>query len=303
MPPLYVASDETLDRISKYVENGGQVVMAFKSGYTNEYSTVRWQRAPGPLRKAAGFSYQEFSTLAYPVSLKPDRYKLGDRNQASTWAEFLLPETAETLATYDHPFFGKFPAITRNRYGKGSLTYEGTALTDELQKAVIRDVLDRAGLTGADQQAPAPVRIRHGRNAKGTPVHFYLNFSPAPQNVTYSYADGFPNCSRASPSPGTAGWRSRHGTCSWWRRSDDHDRRHLALCCGLDSPRRGAPPPPHEPPNIVLIIADDAGYGDLTCYGADSRSRLRTSTGSRQAEFVSRMPMRAQPPARPAGIR
>ncbi len=190
VPPLYVASDETLDRISKYVENGGQVVMAFKSGYTNEYSTVRWQRAPGPLRKAAGFSYQEFSTLAYPVTLKPDRYKLGDKNQASTWAEFLLPETAETLATYDHPFFGKWPAITRNRFGKGSLTYEGTALTDELQKAVIRDVLDRAGLTGADQQAPAPVRIRHGRNAKGTPVHFYLNFSPAAQNVTYSYADG-----------------------------------------------------------------------------------------------------------------
>ena len=190
VPPLYVASDETLERVSKYVENGGQVVMALKSGYSNEYSTVRWQRAPGPLRKAAGFSYQEFSTLSYPVSLKPDRYKLGDNNQASTWAEFLLPETAETLATYDHPFFGKFPAITRNRFGKGSLTYEGTALSDELQKAVIREVLDRAGLTGADQQAPAPVRIRHGRNTKGTRVHFYLNFSPAPQNVTYSYPDG-----------------------------------------------------------------------------------------------------------------
>lgn len=190
VPPLYVASDEVLERISKFVENGGHVVMAFKSGFTNEHDTVRWQRAPGPLRKAAGFSYQEFSNLAYSVPLKPDRYSLGDKNQASAWAEFLLPEGAETLASYDHPFFGKFPALVRNQFGKGTLTYEGTALSGELQTAVIREVLDRAGLVGPDQSAPAGLRIRHGRNPSGTPLHFYLNFSPAARSIAYSYSDG-----------------------------------------------------------------------------------------------------------------
>lgn len=190
VPPLYVASDEVLERISKFVENGGHVVMAFKSGFTNEHDTVRWQRAPGPLRKAAGFSYQEFSNLAYSVPLKPDRYKLGDKNQASAWAEFLLPEGAETLASYDHPFFGKFPALVRNQFGKGTLTYEGTALSGELQTAVIREVLDRAGLVGPDQSAPAGLRIRHGRNPSGTPLHFYLNFSPSARSIAYSYSDG-----------------------------------------------------------------------------------------------------------------
>ena len=62
------------NRISAFVENGGHAIVAFKSGFTNEYSTVRWVRSPGPLRKAAGFSYQEFSNLAKPVALKPDRY-------------------------------------------------------------------------------------------------------------------------------------------------------------------------------------------------------------------------------------
>ncbi len=190
VPPLYVASDETLERISKFVENGGHVVMAFKSGYTNEYDTVRWQRAPGPLRKAAGFSYQEFSSLAHPVNLKPDRYQLGANNQASAWAEFLTPETAETLASYDHPFFGRFPALTRNKFGKGTLTYEGTAITTELQQAVIRDVIERAGLAGADQRAPEGVRIRHGRNPRGSAIHFYLNFSPASKSVNYAYGNG-----------------------------------------------------------------------------------------------------------------
>jgi len=51
----------------------GRVVMAFKSGFCNEYSTVRWETMPGLLRAAAGFHYQEFSSLKQPLALKGDR--------------------------------------------------------------------------------------------------------------------------------------------------------------------------------------------------------------------------------------
>src|SRR5208283_2712364 len=63
VPALYISDDALLQRISDYVKNGGHVVMTFKSGFANENSAVRWVRAPGPLREAAGFSYQEFSNL------------------------------------------------------------------------------------------------------------------------------------------------------------------------------------------------------------------------------------------------
>ena len=77
VPPLYVAPDATLERIARFVENGGHVVMALKSGFTNEHATVRWQRAPGPLRKAAGFSYQEFSNLVNPLPLTAGQLRPG----------------------------------------------------------------------------------------------------------------------------------------------------------------------------------------------------------------------------------
>ena len=77
VPPLYSASDVLLQRLSDYVKNGGHVVMSFKSGFTNEYSTVRDVMAPGPLRAAAGFHYQEFTNLAEPQRLKPDPFGLG----------------------------------------------------------------------------------------------------------------------------------------------------------------------------------------------------------------------------------
>jgi beta-galactosidase len=190
VPPLYVASDELLNRLAEYVRGGGNLVMAFKSGFTNEYDTVRWSIAPGPLRKAAGFHYQEFSNLSKPLALKDDPFKAGADNKVSVWAEMLIPEGAQPLAFYDHPFFGKYPAITQNHFGSGTLTYEGTALSDTLQAKVLLNVLQMAGLTGPDQELAASVRVKHGTNRRGKVIHYYINYSSDPQTFKYSYKPG-----------------------------------------------------------------------------------------------------------------
>jgi beta-galactosidase len=190
VPPLYVASDELLNRLTEYVRGGGHLVMTFKSGFTNEYDTVRWTMAPGPLRKAAGFRYQEFSSLEKPIALKDDPFKAGADNQVSTWAEMLIPEGAQPLAFYDHPFFGKYPAITQNHFGSGNLTYEGTVLSDKLQGKLLLSVLQMAGLTGPDQELPAQVRVKHGTNRADKVIHFYMNYSSDPQVFKYPYKPG-----------------------------------------------------------------------------------------------------------------
>jgi beta-galactosidase len=163
--------------------------MAFKSGFTDEHSTVRDTMAPGPLRAAAGFHYQEFTSLAAPVPLTPDPYRVGAENQGAVWQEFLIPDTAEVVASLDHPYW-HFPSITRNRYGNGTLTYEATVVTDALQREIVRDILTRAGLTGPDQQLPPAVKVRHGRNSRGRLIHYYLNFSGQEQSFPYRYAAG-----------------------------------------------------------------------------------------------------------------
>jgi beta-galactosidase len=189
VPPLYSASDAVLQQVSDYVKNGGHVVMAFKSGFTNEHSTVRHVVAPGPLRAAAGVYYREFTNIPEPRRLAPDPFGAGERNTGSAWAEFLVPETAEVVASFVHPHWD-FPAITRNAYGKGTLVYQGTVLSNELQREVIRDVLKRAGLLGPDQILPDEVKVRHARNAAGRRLHYYLNFSDSAQSVRYLYASG-----------------------------------------------------------------------------------------------------------------
>jgi beta-galactosidase len=190
VPPLYVASDDLLKRLAEYVRDGGHLVLSFKSGFTDENDTVRSSRMPGPLRDAAGFTYQEFSNLRRPLALKGDPFGAAQENRVSGWAEYLLPEKAKALAFYDHPEFGKYPAITRNEYGKGTTTYEGTYLSDVLQKKVVEQVIKMAGLTSSDQQLPASLKARHGTNNAGRRMHYYLNYSAEPQTFTYSHGAG-----------------------------------------------------------------------------------------------------------------
>ena len=190
VPPLYIASDALLQRLVDYVKNGGHLVLTLKSGFCNEYSTVRDTMAPGPLREAAGFHYQEFSNLAKPLALKGDPFQAGAGNQVSDWAEMLLLDTAKPLAYYDHPFFGKYPAVTENHFGKGMVTYEGTVLSDELQQKVLERALNQAQVHGPGENLPTAVRVKNGTNRAGKTIHYYFNFSANPQRVSYAYSGG-----------------------------------------------------------------------------------------------------------------
>jgi beta-galactosidase len=105
------------------------------------------------------------------------------------WEEFLVLESAEVIASFDDEYW-PFPAATRNKFGSGTLTYEGAFLTPLLQREVIRDVLKRAGLASPDQDLPPAVKVRHGRNSAGTTLHYYFNFSGDRQTVSYPYNNG-----------------------------------------------------------------------------------------------------------------
>lgn len=190
VPALYIADDGLLNRLAAYVKAGGHLLLTFKSGFCNESSTVRWERAPGPLGEAAGFTYQEFTNLKTTLSLKDDPFRVGEENTVSAWAEFLVPDKAEALAYYDHPIFGLYPAITRNSFGMGTLTYEGTMLSTGLQEKVMLETLKMAGVPLPDTDLAVAVKTKHGILNNGRAVHFYFNFSGGSQEFIYGYGDG-----------------------------------------------------------------------------------------------------------------
>ncbi len=188
VPALYVASDQMLEQINDYIRNGGHVIMQFKSGFSDENSMVRPVMAPGPLREACGFYYQEFSNIK-SLPLKDNPFNV-EENTAVDWMEFLIPETAEALAYYDHPFFSHYPAVTINSFGKGTLLYEGSIFSDQIQTRIIKEALGRAGISNPDHQYSWPIIAKSGTNDQGNGIHFYYNYSSDPADLSYPHPSG-----------------------------------------------------------------------------------------------------------------
>lgn len=182
VPPLYVADNTLLNKIADFVKNGGHVIMSIKSGYCDENSVVRHVTSPGPLREVCGFHYQEYSSIRN-LPLKSSVFTFDPaENPAKTWVEFLIPETAKPLVYYDDSFFGRYPAITENSYGKGSLVYEGTLISDELQSLILKMKSKELKLQ-EDEIVLYPIVIRSGVNSKGKTVRYYLNYSGTQKEI------------------------------------------------------------------------------------------------------------------------
>ena len=187
IPSLYVATDELLKKISDFVRNGGEVVMLFKSGYTDFDNAVRTSTAPGPLAEACGFTYQEYSSIN-KLPLRPNVLDASD-NTVSTWMEFLQLTTAQPLATIDHPFFGKWPCITENTYGKGHLIYIGTLPSTELLQKLLARAANRKQILTSERQFTFPIILRSGTNDYGKKIHYIFNYSYEPKTITYPFGN------------------------------------------------------------------------------------------------------------------
>jgi beta-galactosidase len=190
VPALYIASDALLEKISTFVQNGGHVLMTFKSGFCDENSAVRTSRMPGLLRQAVGITYQEFSSLEHPIALTGNPLHVAKGNRVQYWAELIKAEHARPVAYYQDAFLGRYPAITSNNFGSGSLVYEGTWLSPDLQRAVMKQILKRAGITLPDLALPSEIRVHHTIDNSGRMLHFYFNYSSKARTFRYTYPTG-----------------------------------------------------------------------------------------------------------------
>jgi beta-galactosidase len=187
VPPLYSAPDSLLQRLNNYVKQGGHIVYAFKSGFSNEYNQVRSTRMPGVLREACGFSYQQFTNID-KLPLKNDSLKVAAADDYVTdWAELLIPEGCKVLASYDHPYWGNYAAITKNYYGKGTVLYFGALPSKPLMHKLLLDEVTKAGLAGDDQQLSFPIIVKSGVNQLHKNVHYYFNYSGEARDITYPH--------------------------------------------------------------------------------------------------------------------
>lgn len=190
VPALYSAEQKVLAQIVSYVEQGGHLVTTFKSGFCNEFLTVSQEEQPHMLKQCCGIRYDEF-TQPEDVMLKDSVYEVAPEEcEARVFMELVEPEDAEVLAYYQHPFWGKYAAVTEHPYGKGVAVYVACLTTRAYTKAILKRAAKQAGLWQKEQQAAFPLIIRNGINEAGERIHFYLNYSGEEVIASYLHEDG-----------------------------------------------------------------------------------------------------------------
>jgi beta-galactosidase len=190
VPALYSAPNSLLERLNRYVENGGHIVYTFKSGFTDDTVTVRTTPQPGIIGQACGIHYSLFAE-ARSVPLKGDPFQVGaNDNTVDTWMELVTADSAQVLAQYDHPHWGQYAALTQNAYGKGWAMYIACLPSAALMAKILARAAQQAGCWGPDQALAFPLITKSGTNAAGRLVHYYFNYSGASQAFRYPYTAG-----------------------------------------------------------------------------------------------------------------
>ncbi|MFI7062798.1 beta-galactosidase [Kribbella sp. NPDC050124] len=139
VPGLYLADDALLQQLLAYAAAGGHLVVGPRTGYADLEARARTATMPAGLAAAAGVSYDEYSNLSVdlPVRAAADSpLQLGDDAAATRWADGLQVDGADVLASYEHPHFGRWPAITTRAHGDGRITYVGTVPNGPLAVAL-----------------------------------------------------------------------------------------------------------------------------------------------------------------------
>jgi beta-galactosidase len=185
VPALYLAADSTLDWLAAYARAGGHLVLGPRTGYADHEARARHESAPGRLVDAAGVWYDEFSNLGADVPLKPvpgSPLELPPGAAATRWADGLTILDAKVLAEYDHPHFGRWPAVTTRQEGDGRVTCVGTVPDAAFGRALARWLVPLP--VHAWPNLAEPVTASTGTAPDGRRVHVIHNWSWNPATVT-----------------------------------------------------------------------------------------------------------------------
>jgi beta-galactosidase len=185
VPALYLAADGTLDWLAAYAHAGGHLVLGPRTGYADHEARARQEPAPGRLTTAAGVQYEEFSNLVQDIPLHAvpgSPLELPEQATATRWIDGLTVLDAEVLAAYDHPHFGRWPAVTTRRHGSGRVTCVGTVPGRDLARALAA-WLAPAPSSGW-QNLPQSATATTGTSPDGRRVHVVHNWSWDPTHVT-----------------------------------------------------------------------------------------------------------------------
>lgn len=178
-PFLYMLKDGTQERITTYVQNGGNFVMTYLSALvdTDDRCFLGGFPANG-LKDVFGIWNEETDSLPDGVTGKASF--LGNTYDVSVVCDLIHANGASVLGTYESGFYKGYPSVTENHFGKGRAYYVAFRNEGALAEDFCRKMAKELSLASdADFDTPENVIVRKRGNHL-----FVMNFSDEEQTIT-----------------------------------------------------------------------------------------------------------------------
>ena len=165
-PNLYLVADSAAENITRYVENGGRLLVSFFSGIVDENEHIRLGGYPAPFRQMLGLTVEEYA--AYPAGLTNTvRTSDGQTFTCSLWTDIIRAQGCQPLAIYQSDYYAGLPAVTRNQFGNGLGFYLSTELEPAGLDWLLGLLCAEAGIKPVVENLPAGVEaLRRSKDGK-----------------------------------------------------------------------------------------------------------------------------------------
>jgi beta-galactosidase len=179
-PGLFVVDKPLVEKLTDYVNNGGSLILSYRSGVKDEHNVVTDQTLPGLLAELAGIAIHEFDPQ---TNQEQEIVTDGASFPATVWFDILEPTTAQTLATYGKGYYAGKAAVTRNSFGKGTVFYVGTEAAQDYYDRSLNWVVQQVGVARGPS-LPEGVEMAV-REKAGKKIIFLLNYTEKTQAVAF----------------------------------------------------------------------------------------------------------------------
>ncbi|WP_214854401.1 beta-galactosidase [Exiguobacterium sp. s166] len=180
VPMLYLVSATTLERLQRFVEQGGTLVTTYMTGLVDEHD-LAYTGWPEELQTIFGLTPAETDTL-YPSDRNHVMFN-GKQYELQEYATVIQVDEAEVVGRYTDDFYRQTPAVTKHRLGQGEAWYIGGRLEAAFQRDLYTLLTDRLRIEAplaTSHRAEVSVQVRRGQEKD---YGFILNFSEVEQPI------------------------------------------------------------------------------------------------------------------------
>lgn len=179
MPPWYLVRPSLAKKLENYVEQGGRLVMSFRSGVKGESNLCLAEPLPGPFRRLLGLELEEYDGIG-EKGANAAQYE-GESYPLRLWCDVINLQGAEALASYGRDFYAGTPVVTRNAFGRGKAYYLASLFDQAFYRRFFARLLDEAGV---ETFPDLPDKVEAAVRVKGEKRFYFLcNFNPEPKRV------------------------------------------------------------------------------------------------------------------------